>query len=56
MLLLFDPMINFKRVRAYKSVHNAKLRFSLTVKVSEVLIGSSRLRKQEPAQSAGKCL
>jgi hypothetical protein len=29
----FGPMINFKRARAYKSVHNAKLRFSLTVKV-----------------------
>jgi hypothetical protein len=34
----FGPMIDFKRARAYKSVHNAKLRFSLTVKVSEALI------------------
>jgi hypothetical protein len=34
----FGPMINFKRARAYKSVHNVKLHFLLTVKVSEALI------------------
>jgi hypothetical protein len=48
-------MIDFKRARAYKSVHNAKLRFSLTVKVSEALI-QARLWKcwvQIPQTGAG---
>jgi hypothetical protein len=51
----FGPMINFKRARAYKSVHNAKLRFLLTVKVSEALI-QARLWKrgvQTPQVGAG---
>jgi hypothetical protein len=32
----FGPMINFKRARAYKSVHNAKLRFArgISIKIS----------------------
>jgi hypothetical protein len=38
-------MINVKRLRAYKSVHNAKLRFSLTGKDSEALI-QARLWKR----------
>jgi hypothetical protein len=37
-LRAFGPMIDLKRARDYKSVHNAKLRLSLTVKVSEALI------------------
>jgi hypothetical protein len=36
----FGPMITFKRVRTYKSVHKPKLRFPLTVEVSEALVPS----------------
>jgi hypothetical protein len=48
-------MIGFKRARAYKSVHNAKLRFSLTVKVSEALIQAQlwKCRVQIPQVGAG---
>jgi hypothetical protein len=49
-------MINFKRARAYKSVHNAKLCFSLT-KVSEVLIQARLWKLQTPQVGAGaSCL
>jgi hypothetical protein len=51
----FRPHDQLKRARGYKSVHNAKLSFLLTVKVSEALIQAQLWKRwvQIPQVGAG---